>query len=458
MNAENSFQNRFWFGRLDATIFLWKYCVIRKNAVSTFQRSLREDRLPPEDLEKLNWDRTRDLLRYAYENVSFYRKRLDSIGMNPSDITLPEHYSQVPLLSKQDVREHFQDLISVEAKPRDLRLSTTGGSTGEPLKVYHQKQVVRSAMMWRMFLWWGLHPGLTYASVYRQQFSSVGQKLGQWLANWPGRRIHLDAADLTPESMNLFLDQFRQHKPELLHGYVGAVDELAAFVLSESLEIPPPKVVWVTSSPVTELQRLRIQKAFRAPVCDQYGCCEVYWLAAQCPRLRGLHMFQDVRRIEFVDDSGKPVPKGETGDIVVTDFDNRYFPFIRYKIGDRGRGLEGPCDCGVTLPLMDHVRGRVTDTVKTPSGKRISGDYLTTIFDDTPDAVRQFQVYQLADYGIELRVVPNPACPDLRRILREVEANLTQRLRDEVPVKVIQCEAIPHIKGKQRYVVSEVKG
>jgi phenylacetate-CoA ligase len=236
------------------------------------------------------------------------------------------------------------------------------------------------------------------------------------------------------------------------------VDELAAFVLSESLEIPPPKVVWVTSSPVTELQRLRIQKAFRAPVCDQYGCCEVYWLAAQCPRLRGLHMFQDVRRIEFVDDSGKPVPKGETGDIVVTDFDNRYFPFIRYKIGDRGRGLEGPCDCGVTLPLMDHVRGRVTDTVKTPSGKRISGDYLTTIFDDTPDAVRQFQVYQLADYGIELRVVPNPACPDLRRILREVEANLTQRLRDEVPVKVIQCEAIPHIKGKQRYVVSEVKG
>lgn len=456
MSLEDNYQHPFWFGQFASSAFIWKYTVAKPAAIKHFRRTLHEQRLDTNALSKLNWSRTKELLEYAYHKVPFYRQRFKSIGLHPADITSPNHFSQVPVLTKQDIRNHFKELVSEDAKPRDLRLSTTGGSTGEPLKVYHQKQVVRSAMLWRMLLWWGLHPGLTYASVYRQQCSTLVQKLGNWLMNWPGRRVHLDAAELTPDTMNHFMGVMQRHKPKMLHGYVGAVDELASHILAHSIHLPPMKVIWVTSAPLNEVQRLRIEKAFGAPVCDQYGCCEVYWLAAQCPVRNGLHMMHDVRRIEFLDENYKPVSTGEFGQIAVTDFENRYFPFIRYLVGDRSRALSEKCECGLTLPLMDHVRGRITDMVRTPSGKSISGDYLTTIFDNTPDAVRQFQVFQAADYSLELRIVPNHSYTGLPLILKEVKQMLEKKLQGEVSIKMVQCDHIPHDRGKQRFVISEV--
>ena len=365
----------FWFGHLDTTLYFWKYSLLKPGAVSYFREAQRHQWLPREELEALSWSRTRALLDYAYRNVPFYQERFDHIGLRPEDITLPEHYPQVPVLEKQDIRQHFSNLVSKQARPRDLHLSTTGGSTGEPLQVYHEKRVVRAAMQWRMFEWWGVRPGCTFASVYRQQFATRRARLANWALHWPGRRIHLNAVELSSATMGTFLRDFQRYAPDLLHGYVGAVDELAGFILAEEVQVPPPKVVWVTSAPLTKPQIARIEQAFRAPVCDQYGCCEIYWLAAQCPQRQGLHQFLDVRRIEFVSDDGRPVPDGGMGDILVTDLENTYFPFIRYRLGDRGRTLSQPCPCGRSLPLMDHVRGRISDNLKLPSGRIISGEY-----------------------------------------------------------------------------------
>jgi phenylacetate-CoA ligase len=93
--------------------------------------------------------------------------------------------------------------------------------------------------------------------------------------------------------------------------------------------------------------------------------------------------------------------------------------------------------------------------IKTPSGRRISGDYLTTIFDHAPDAVRQFQVCQSEDYSIELRVVPSPAYPGLQQLLAEVKTAIIARAHGELDVRIIECQSILHDRGKQRYVISK---
>lgn len=438
-------------------LFLAKYSLYKPGAVPYFKQLLVQQSLSRDELAALNWQRTKALVEYAYENTPYYRRRFDEIGFSPQDMRTPDDFRHVPLLTRRDLQDNFRELVSVEAKPRDLRLSTTGGSTGEPVKVYHQKAVVRAATGWRMLSWWGLPPGVDFASIYRDTNTTWRARTINRLLWWPARRIDLDAVKITANDIRRFVEELHAAKPAFIHGYVGSVDYVASYLLDNQIKVPAPKAIWVTSAPLTSVQSMRIEKAFGAPVYDQYGCCEIYWLAAQCPKRQGLHMFSDIRRFEFIDDDDQPCPDGVQGRIVVTDLENRFFPIIRYLNGDMGKSLPGQCECGVTLPLMDKVTGRVSESVRLPDGQNMSGEYLTTIFDETPDAIRQFQVHQKADYSIEILVVPNISEGQLDSILDAVKNKMLEDVKHQVPVSVNKVAEIPQKGGKLRFIRSDVK-
>ncbi len=439
--------------------FFLKYSLIKRNAVRYFEQLVRNQHISKTQLEALNWDKTRSLLDYAYQHVPYYREKFSRIGLSPSDITRPEHYSQVPVLTRDDLRASFDELVSDEAAINDLRKVSTGGSTGKPVDVYHQKNVVRAAMGWRMLQWWGLAPHVNAAYVYRDVGKSLLSDLADKICWWPTKRILLDIASIDEKSIEGFFQKFRYIKPELIHAYVGSLDYLAAYMLEKGITLPIPRAIWVTASPVTAAQERRIQKAFGAPVYDQYGCCEVYWVSAQCPKKEGLHIFSDVRKVEFLaDDDNSEVPAGHVGRIAITDIENKYFPLIRYLNGDRGKALPGKCSCGINLPLMDKIRGRISDTILLPDGTVVGGDYLATIFFDNKDAIFQFQVRQRKDYSIDIIIVPNTACAGYEKILESVRVRLLAKLKHTVPIRVKQVSRIQNKGGKILFVKSELSG
>jgi phenylacetate-CoA ligase len=169
-----------------------------------------------------------------------------------------------------------------------------------------------------------------------------------------------------------------------------------------------------------------------------------------------MHIMADCRHIEFLDEAGGNCLPGSQGRIAVTDLENYAFPIIRYLNGDAGALLAGPCECGITLPMMDSVKGRITDVVKLPDGTRIAGDYLTTVFDDYPDSVKAFQVRQLKDYSIVLRVVPQDQREESQAIIRRVREGLERKVRSQVPVRLEIVSEIVSDKGKTRFIISEL--
>ena len=413
--------------------------------------------LSPEEIEALSLNKARKLLKYAYDHVPFYRKRFFSIGAVPEDFRTAKDFENFPILTRADLMENFNELLSDEYTMKDVRISTTGGSSGTPAKVCHPRALPRAAMGWRLLDWWDISPAEDMADVYRDVRTSLKSKLFQWIQAFPGKQLLLNASSFTETDMNVFLNKFCRMKPALLHGYVGAVDTLAGYMLEHKIEVPAPKAIWLTSAPITQVQQKRIEKAFNAPVYDQYGCCEIYWLAAECPKRTGLHMFQDIRRIEFTDTSGSSVPTGEYGQIVITDLENYAFPLIRYANGDSGRRLNKVCSCGCHLPLMDKVKGRVSETFLLPSGTRINGEFLTTLFDDTPEAVKQFQVHQQSDGSIILKVVPNASLLDFNKTIENVKNNLLDATNHEVAVVVKKVDSISQKGGKLKFVISDYK-
>jgi phenylacetate-CoA ligase len=417
----------------------------------------QNERLHPEQLRSLAQASAADIVRFAMAHTDYYRERYARAGIREQDLSDPDAFRSLPVLERADVRDHFERIRSDEATPSNAQYAVTGGTTNEPLRVLRDRRASHRTLGWRLHRWWGVGPGANQALIWRDASSGFWKSLRHDAFWWPTRSVRMDANHIDEKATAAFLDGWERIRPALLTGYVGAVIELAQLVQRSGRAIPPPKAVGVTAAPITPGQQEYVCKVFGAPVYDHYQCIESPMLAGECARHDGLHVFADARLVEILDDEGQPVPPGELGSVVITDFRNRVFPLIRYRLGDEARWKEGACPCGITFPMLEPVRGRITDMLRFPSGLIVSGDGILAIFDPWPDAVRQFQLRQERDYSLTLRCVRGSDA-NADRIMRKVVEEVRATARYEVPVRLELVDEIRHDRGKQRIVVSDVPG
>ena len=436
------------------TVFALKNDLFRSHATRFYRQLERDQYVDSDTLSNINWKKRLNMIEFAAKNTKLYRELFKSAGIEDVSNLTPEDYCNLPILTRDKIKNRFGDIIADDARPSQWTMATTGGSTGRPLSVLQDRRVPQEAAWWRVSKWWGVEPSDDIAFIYR--FRRTGLRaFANDIMWWPTRRLFLDASMMTEKSILLFVKKYNAISPSILEGYVGAVYEFALFCRSNGVRIHSPKAVWVTAAPLAEPQREVMQSVFGAPVYDQYGSCEIGWIACECKERNGLHLMSDIRHVDIVDDDGKPVTNGEWGRILVTDLENRVFPLIRYEIGDRGRYLTRICPCGVNLPLIDKIRGRISDVIRLPDGGSVSGEYLTTIFDKTPDAVVSFQIKQESNYSLDLLCVLG-SDPKAKDTVETVAEKLRILVKNAFPVRVAIVKEIPHDRGKTRFIISKV--
>jgi phenylacetate-CoA ligase len=410
------------------------------------------ERLSAEELNRLQAQRSLAIARFAATKSPHYQAKYRAAGISPNDLVEPAAFESLPLLEKPELRESVPQIRSAEATDSNTRKVSTGGSTGEPLKLWHDLRARHRALSWRQFSWWNVNPADNVAHVWRDTRSGLADITyrAKW---WPSRSINLNSEDIAERSVREFLVKWERVKPQLVLGYTGAAHDLASVLYRMGAQFHPPRAVGVTASGMTPEQQSFMSEVFGAPVYDHYRAVEVPFIAGECAQQKGMHVMSDVRRVEIIGDDGAPVPDGVEGDIVLTDLLNRAFPIVRYRIGDRGRFLGGGCSCGRSLPLLDSIAGRTDDSVRLPSGRTLT-PVLGSTFAAHPGAARQYQLHQHADYSITLRCIAGPA-PDAEQQLRSITEELAIRYREEVPVRLEIVDNIPHNRGKTRVVISE---
>jgi phenylacetate-CoA ligase len=437
---------------LKGTFFRTKYQLYRPATFDLYKKLLQSQFWSRDQMHAYCKEKQKELVLHAFRNSSFYEKLYRDVGFDYGDVEQCDYFTKLPVLTKNHLRESFSQILDNKLH-KFLSVSTTGGSTGVPVRCGNDRRFPVEAYGWRTLAWWGLRPWDDGGYVWRNPRDSIRSRLINNILWWPTRKIKLDASSMSSESMRTFLKKWNQLKPPQLQGYVGAVVELARFIESQGIEFHPPKTVWVTSAPLLPMQRSLLERVFCAPVYDQYGCCEVSWVAAQCERKDALHVNFERVFVEFVDELDKPVIANIWGRTLLTRFDDFVFPLIRYEVGDRGRFIAEPCQCGRNLPLIDKVKGRLTDVFRLPSGRVLSGEFLTTIFDDSPDAVNAFCVVQKKDSSIEIQIVPSLSYSvALGEIVR---TRLAEKVGGEVAVFLNLMESISHDRGKIRFVIRE---
>ena len=430
--------------------FYLKNFAFRPRSIAFYHEFRREAQLPEDERRQLIFDRLQHIVKTAWDNSPFYRRKYGAVGMTDGIIRSMADFEQLPTLEKNELREYADEIVNRSIPARRRRPSTTGGSTGVPVKVFHDRKLPLDAIGWYVLEQFG--GDISENAAFLMRYNPHQRKLPiNQIAWFPTRRCFLDVTCITEERWFDFYRRCRGISPRYLMGYVGAVEEFASFLERHSLSVPSVRFVWTTAAPLSDSARLNMEKTFNCPVYNQYGCCEIFWLACEC-RLKHFHYFDTIRHFEVLNEQQLPVPDGEYGDLAVTDMLNEVFPLIRYRNGDRIKKLTETCSCGSGFPLIDKVNGRTTDIIQLKGGGCVPGDFLTTIFDHRPDAVSGFQVVQHRDCSITLKYIPESDDS------AEVVSGVCQRLNKlfhGTPVSAEIVQSIPNDRGKSRFVIRD---
>lgn len=392
-----------------------------------------------------------ELVRFAVAHSPWYAERVGTLA--DQDLQDPGVFERIPVLEKEDLRDHYDEILARDSGVRRTRVARTGGSTGLPLKVLKDFSVRPATLTWRLMSWWGLDPSENSASVERLPWHGVRHVANEALW-WPTRKVNVDAGAMDVADLERFARRMRRVRPTMLWGYAHSLHEFALTAEANGWAIPSSlRAISSTAAPLTRVQAADVERVLRAPIYETYRAAELSLIAGQCEQRRGMHIQADHKLLEIVDEDGRRVADGEPGEIVVTDLLNRAQPMIRYRLGDVGVIDPDPCPCGRPFPVLRSLLGRSNDVLRTPDGI-VSIYSFASAFSKHP-VIRQYQIHQLADYSLVLKVVPSTPTATLAD-LEGALADLAGEFRGTLPVSAELVDAIPHVRGKQKSIVSHL--
>ncbi|MBK6470092.1 MAG: phenylacetate--CoA ligase family protein [Betaproteobacteria bacterium] len=259
---------------------------------------------------------------------------------------------------------------------------------------------------------WGIGRRFAYVGATGGHFAGVAsvERLRRlaW-APWAPRMEVFSV--LTP--LPALAEALQAMSPQVLVTYPSCAVALAALQQAGDLHLRLDEL-WLGGEQLSAAQRLVLGRSFACPVRNNYGASECYSIACACP-LGQLHLNDDWVVLETLDRQGRPVAPGEDAHTVaLTNLANRTQPLLRYVLTDSVRFLATPCACGSRFPAIE-VQGRADDTLVLPAagGRRavLLPLALETVIEEA-GGVTQFQLLQLNDHTLELRLAPgSPGSP-----------------------------------------------
>lgn len=378
------------------------------------------ERLPPAELQALQFRQLEELLAHASRTVPYYGPVLREAGFRPGEPVTAELWRRLPVLTRARAQEAGAQLHARELPGGhgSVATATTSGSSGRPVTF---RKTALFQFYWQCFVvrdheWQARDFSATWMTVRRDDQRTDVVKLGplRRLANWGG-----PVAAIYPTGPGLYLD-YRATAAELLAiiiqerpAYLVTLPSLLRELLCESQATGRRpqglREVRTTSEALApELRDLTLRvwgEAGESPlrVTEAYSAAEIGIIATPCREQNALHVHAEGVRLEILRADGSPCGTGEEGRVLLTPLHNFAMPLIRYDIGDRAV-FGPPCACGRALPVLAAIPGRARDMLTLPDGQRRFPYYAHNTIMQV-DAIVQHQVAQTALDEVEIRLV-----------------------------------------------------
>ena len=428
----------------------------------------------------------RELLVHAYREVDLYRMKLDSVGIDPVEVSYPRSFARVPITSKQELREGFPHRqLARSSRGSFLRYSNTSGTTGRPLLLIQDIRDIsyKYASILRSRAVAGVDPMSSQVRLTPNECQpclSDGRSPESLSSlSEPSNFAHLTSLFVflekqvvlpffhqrqmlepfwaigstgAPVDYDAYIERIHDAKPEVLSIY-----PLYAFLLARHIKrrrISPPRIqrlIDFSAGLATPKMSEFISDAFGVRTAQSCGGCEFARYAASCPDDPGrMHLAENYAYVETVRADGTLAAPGELANILVTSLHSRAMPIIRLEPGDVGRLIDEPCACGRRSRRLEHG-GRIQSLIRNAEGRWVTG---AEVWDQLlfEPGVELFQLQQQDEKNYTIRVIESP---DGGFKESRLQHTLSGLLGESVSINIQRVAAIaPESSGKLQLVKS----
>jgi len=295
------------------------------------------------------------MVNYCIENVPFYR--------NYRKIsTRQEFEEQFTFIDKDTVSNNFEQFISISSDLSNYEIVTTGGTSGNPLKLYVPKDryIVELSTMHRMWSRVGFNHHVRGVIRNKRLAPDV-----DYIINPITKEVIFDGFRLNSEYYRVIYNVLKKMGIAFIHAYPSNAYEFSRFLYDNKLDVSFINSFLSGSENIYSYQKEFIRDKLGIDFYNWYGHSEKLVLGGYCEHSDVYHIEPRYGYFELINQDGKPIETvGETGEIVGTTLNNWGMPLIRYKTDDYAEYVGDFCtSCGRRLPLIKNIKGRWSGSV-----------------------------------------------------------------------------------------------
>ena len=416
-----------------------------------------------DELRKHQLQLLKEKVKFCYENTAFYRNRLKSAGISPSDIKTLEDAQKIPFTVKDDLRDTYPFGMVAVHLDNIVEIHASSGTTGNP--------IVGAYTPNDMDVWAELMARSLYATGVRRQ-DVIHNAYGYGLFTG-GLGFHYGAqkigSTIIPVSGGMTQRQIKLMKD--LGSTVLCCTPSYAIYLAEAMNkegVDPRKDLKIKignfgAEPWSERIRERIENDLGIEAFDIYGLTELCGpgVSVECNEHNGLHIWEDHFLVETIDPkTGDVLPAGEEGELVFTPLTKTGLPLLRFRTRDISVIETEKCDCGRTHSRMMRVRGR-SDDMLIIRGVNVFPSQIEYAIMGFPELAAQYQIVLDRPEALDVFTIKAELTEQTSKSTQEELNLLKRRIRQKVNnitgvspiIELVKPGEIPRTAGKAKRVL-----
>ena len=420
--------------------------------------------LERKDLERLQLERLRSTLERVAK-VPCYKDKFAASGISPGDIHSLDDMAKLPFTTKEDLRQNYPYGMFAVPMRDVVRIHSSSGTTGKPTVVgYSRKDLADwSGLVARFMTAAGVLPDdiVHIAFGYGLFTGAFGLHYGAELI---GSAV-IPMSGGNTERQIMILKDYEATALVCTPSYALTLADRIQKMGHDPRTYLSLKVGLFGGEPWSEELRREIEERLSIVATDNYGLSEIVGpgVAGECLCKKGMHIFEDHFIPEIIDpETGKVLPEGEKGELVLTNIVQEAIPLIRYRTRDITRLHYDKCDCGRTMVRMEKTMGR-SDDMLIIKGVNVFPTQIEEVLFQVEGCEPHYQLIveregTLDTLEVQVEVNENIFFDEMRKqraFVEMLEKRLATNIGLHAKIKLVEPSAMPRHEGKANRIIDK---
>ena len=417
--------------------------------------------MPRDEMTALQSKRLVECVKYVYERVEPYRRKMEAAGVTPDDIRSIEDITKLPFMDKYDLADNYPYGLFAVPMDQVVEIHASSGTTGKQKVFGYTRNDLKlwGDMMARTFTAGHLSAGdIMHVSYGYGLFTGgIGAHYG---AETVGATTVPVGTGNTQRQIQILRDFGCTAiccTPSYMVYIAETLEQMGVDMSESKLEKG-----FLGAEPWTPAMREEIERRLHMKTYDIYGLTECIGpgVAFECDERTGLHVNEDEFYPEILDtETLQPLPDGELGELTFTTFTKEACPLIRYRTRDLCTLSHEKCACGRTLARISKPVGR-SDDMLIIRGVNVFPTQIETVLLDMPETAPYYaiivdRVGALDTLELQVELAENAYVDEVRsmeNIRKKLSANIQSALGISAQIKLMPPHSLPRVEGKAKRV------